>query len=183
MAATTSDPIILLDTPIVAASFAVSKIGPHVEREKQLWRQTVSKLAENISPKCLIRVPTPACFELMAMNQDWYNFISNSSDDFFRFAHSYISSKIIAIAAQYAFSTNCTSYDGGKQKIKTMDPFIAAYVIHGNHYLITTNQQDFPESHFSVVDTAIMVLSGKTAPYRTIIYLLQPRMNLPSSSD
>ncbi len=55
-----------------------------------------------------------------------------------------------------------------------MDPLIAAYCIKSNHYLLTTNQQDFPESHFSVVGTEILILSGKNGKYRSIIYLLKP---------
>jgi hypothetical protein len=71
-----SDPIILLDTSIVAGTFAVSKKGGHVEEQKKLLQSAVLKLASLISTKCMIRVPTPVCYELMAMNREWHEFIS-----------------------------------------------------------------------------------------------------------
>jgi len=169
-----SEPIILLDTPIVAGSFAVSKKGNHVESEKILWRNAVKKLASSVSSKYLIRVPTPVCYELMAMNKQWFDFIYDSQSDVFRYSHVGISNEYIVTAAEYSFSTICTYHDGTQQKMKTMDPLIAAYCIKGNHYLLTTNQQDFPESHFTVIGTEIMVLSGQNGKYRSIIYLLKP---------
>lgn len=174
-----SDPIILLDTSIVAGCFAVSKTGNHVAEQKKLLQSAVIKLASMVSSKCMIRVPTPVCYELMAMNKEWYQFISKSKNATFRFATFSIPNDILMLAAEYSYSTSCNYFDGEKQKIKTMDPLIAAYAIKGNHHLLTTNQHDFPESHFSVVGTEILVLSGKNGRYRRIIYLLKP--NDPTS--
>lgn len=156
-----SDPIILLYTNIVAGFFAVSKSGPHVKKEMQLWEEAIAALALKVSHQCLIRVPTPVCYELMAMNKEWHDFISHSPSEIFRFAHYSIPNDVLKLAAEYSYSANCVYYDGDRQKMKTMDPLIAAYAIKGSHYLMTTNQQDFPESHFSVVDTKILTLSGK----------------------
>lgn len=170
-------PIILLDTPIVAGSFAVSKKGPHVENEKIIWKQVVIDLAKKVSDEYLIRVPTPVCYELMSMNREWYHFISTSTDSVFRFAKHPISNEILGIAAEYSFSANSVYVDGEKQKMKTMDPIIAAHSIQGGHYLLTTNQHDFPESHFSVVDTKVLTLEGKHGKYRSVVYLLKPHVS------
>ncbi|MPN40374.1 hypothetical protein SDC9_187910 [bioreactor metagenome] len=56
-----------------------------------------------------------------------------------------------------------------------MDPIIAAYSLLGKHYLLTTNQKDFPESHFSVIETRVLVLSGKAGKHRQIVFLLKPK--------
>lgn len=170
-----SDPLLLLDTPIVAGSFAISKVGPHVEVEKRLWKSAVRRLALVVSPRCMIRVPTPVCYELMAMNKEWHDFVFRSSNPTFRFAHSSIPNNVLTLAAEYSYSTNCIYYDGEKQKMKSMDPLIAAYCIKGGHYLLTTNQHDFPESHFSVEKTEILTLTGKNGKYRSIVYLLKSR--------
>lgn len=170
-----SSPIILLDTPIVAGSFAVSKIGPHVEAEKNVWKNAVKSIASSISTNCLIRVPTPVCYELMSINKEWYNFISNSQSDVFRFSSYSIPNEILKIAAHYYFSTMTMNSDGKDQKIQTMDPLIAAYCISGGHHLLTTNQHDFPESHFSLVKTEVINLRGKRGLYRSILYLLKPK--------
>lgn len=170
-----SSPIILLDTPIVAGTFAVSKIGPHVEAEKQVWRKAIHALASIVSSTSLIRVPTPVCYELMSMNREWFDYIANSRSQVFRFASSSIPNAIWKKAAEYYFTAMSINTDGRGEKMKTMDPLIAAYSLTGGHYLLTTNQHDFPESHFSVAGTKILTLTGKNGKYRTIIYLLKPR--------
>ena len=171
-----SSPIVLLDTGVVAAIFAVSKKGPHVSREKEIWLESVRTLIETVSPKCLVRVPTPVCYELMAMNQEWYDFISRSKNEVFRFSSYSISNTMLKKAAKYSFETVCLGTDGKEQKMNTMDPLIAAYSLTSGHYLLTLNQHDFPESYFSVVETKVLVLSGKEAKkYRKLLYLLKPR--------
>lgn len=170
-----SNPIILLDTTIVAGTFAISKKGSHVDSEKELWRTAVLELARGISPSCLMRVPTPVCYELMSINSAWHSFVSESKLKLFKYASYSISSAHVLFAAEYAYSANCVYHDGSNQKMKTMDPLIAAYAIKGNHYLLTTNQQDFPEKYFFVEDTRLMVLSGKSGKYRQMVYLLKPK--------
>jgi predicted nucleic acid-binding protein len=167
--------IVLLDTNIVAALFAVSKTGGHVEPEKQLWRSAVLELTQLVSAECLIRVPTPVCYELMAMNQAWFNYVNTSQDEVFRFSHNAISEKIWKEASKYYFTAKCFNSDGKEEKIRTMDPIIAAYSLLGKHYLLTTNQKDFPESHFSVIETRVLVLSGKAGKHRQIVFLLKPK--------
>lgn len=170
-----SDPIILLDTPIVAGSFAVAKSGSHVEPQKAIWKAAVSQLASKVSSRCMIRVPTPVCYELMAMNKEWHDFILKSPDDIFRFARYSIPSEVLVLAAKYSYTAQCIYYDGEKQKMKSLDPLIAAYALNGKHHLMTTNQQDFPESHFAVVDTEVLTLPGKNGTYRSMVYLLKPK--------
>jgi hypothetical protein len=177
-----SDPIILLDTPIVAGSFAVSKIGPHVPAEKTIWRNAIVTIAKSVSPTCMIRVPTPVCYELMSMNKDWFKFIQQSSSAVFRFSTYSIPKLIWQKAAEYYYTAMCVNPDGKGEKMKTMDPLIAAYSLTGGHYLLTTNQQDFPESHFSVEKTEVLTLTGKNGKYRTILYLLKPKAKQVTSS-
>ena len=168
-------PIVIFDTMIVAAVFAVSKKGSHVENEKQIWRKAVKEIVTTVSPTLQARVPTPVCYELMAMNKEWYSHITESQLPFFRFCKTEIPNSILRVAAQYAVETNCTSTDGEKQKMKTMDPLIAAYAITDKMYILTTNQHDYPETHFSVSEVKVLSLIGKNGPYRTVLYLLKPK--------
>lgn len=169
-----SNPIVLLDTNIVAGLFSVSKLGPHVEHEKKIWRDAVRSLILTVSSKCLARVPTPVCYELMSINKRWYSFITTSKENLFQFSAGGINNDVLMKAAEYSLQTFCVSPDGKEQKIKTMDPLIAAYSLIAGHYILTLNQQDFPESHFTVAGTKVITLSGKTAKYRVILYLLKP---------
>lgn len=171
---TLSKSVILLDTPIVAGVFAVAKSGPHVSQDKKLFMFAIRQLSSLVGENFLVRVPTPVCYELMSMNNVWYQFIDKSTNPVFSWAHSQIENEILLIAARYSFSANCNSYDGDRQKMKTMDPLIAAFCIKNDHYLLTTNQQDFPESHFSYVGSQVLVRSGRAGSYRSVLYLLKP---------
>ncbi len=159
---------------VVAALYAVSKTGSYVEKEKRLWQEAVMSLVSNISPECLIKVPTPVCYELMAMNQSWYDHVTRYPKPLFSPASEAIPNTVIKKAAHYSFETNCNSFDGEKQKMKTMDPLIAAYSLLGGYYILTMNQHDFPESHFTVRNLQILSLQGKNGKYRSILYLLKP---------
>ncbi len=165
--------IILLDTMVVAGWFAVSRpIQEHIDA----WETALQNLMSH-APESTLQVPTSVCFELMCWNEPWRNKIVNENLTIFRY-HSYsITSDILEIASKYSIESRVSFYDGTKHKVKSFDPITAAYCIKFGHGLITTNEKDFPESHFEVVDVEIVKLQQENrAIKREDLYLLKPRV-------
>lgn len=169
-----SKPILLLDTTIVAGLFANTKHTVSVA-DRNTWEAAVSHLAAVVSTDCLIRVPTPVCYELMCMNHEWKEFVTQSPDPIFRFAKYSITADTLQRAAEYHLAAVPANTLGKPEKKKTMDSLIAAYALQGGHYLLTANEKDFPPTHFEVIETKTLTLSATNRiKHRKTICLLKP---------
>lgn len=160
---------------VVAGVFSITKKHDKIEQHKAEWKRAIGSLVSKLSGPYLLRVPTPVCFELMCWNKEWRDFILNGSSPVFRFATNYISNEILLIASKYSIESKITFFDNNSHKVKTMDPLIAAYGIQGGHYVLTENQQDFPETHFDVVTCEVLLLDQPKGIERRILYLLKPK--------
>lgn len=157
---------------VVAGLYAVTNpITQHIEE----WKKAVQSLDSKIDEECLFRAPTPVCFELMCWNNEWKKKVLNGKLALFNYANYSIVNKVLLKAADYRIKAQA-SIDGKTHKIKSLDPIIAAYAILYNHYLLTTNQEDYPESFFEVINCEVMKFRGKDGKYsRQVLYLLKPR--------
>jgi len=170
--------VILLDTMVVAGMFAVTKQGGGVEwieGRKKNWRTAVDNLTAKVGEGVILKVPTPVCYELMCWNEGWYKQVTSGRNPVFAYAKNNIHSKFLLMAARYSVECRVEYFDSTKYKVKTMDPLVAAYSMVFGYYLLTENQKDFPESHFSVVEIEPLVLKEKKGQVRKVLYLLQPK--------
>ncbi len=167
--------IILLDTMVVAGIFAVTKKHEKIEQHKAEWKRAIKSIISEIANPYL-RVPTPVCFELMCWNKEWRNFILNDKRKIFQFAYYPVTNDVIMTATEYAVNCQMEFFDGAVHKVKTVDPLIAAYSLLGGHYILTENQQDFPESYFKIVKCEILLLDQRKGGLnRRVLYLLKPK--------
>jgi len=173
-------PYILLDTMVVAGIFALTKKGDSTERNKREWKRAVSKLREGIEYQGITVSPS-VCFELMCWNKDWFEFVATNSKKIplFNYSNEPIKNDILQIAAKYSYKcgenySGCAADDNFK--LKSMDPITAAYSIKHNHYILTENQRDFPESYFQLVAVEQLILFAKNdKKYRRFLCLIKPK--------
>lgn len=170
-------PIVLLDSMVVAGVFALTKKGAGIDERRNTYKEAITNIISYFEPnKCLLRVPTPVCFELMCWNEEWKNFVLNSKLPMFYFAKHSITYDILQTASEFSINSNTCKYDESAHKIKSLDSIIAAYSILNRHFILTENQKDFPESHFNLISSKMMLLKQeKGYPPRTFLYLLEPR--------
>lgn len=161
---------------VVAGVFALTKKGDDITERKNTYKAAIIDLVTALGPSYLLRVPTPVCFELMCWNQVWKDFVLNSKSQLFFFAKHSITSEVLNAAAKFSIDSNTCKYDEKTHKIKSLDSIIAAYGIINGHYILTENQKDFPESHFELVESRMMLLKQQDGyPPRTFLYLLRPK--------
>lgn len=168
---------VLLDTMVVLGFYGSrtsSFQGGKSDADK--WQKTIETLLGRLNVSNFrITVPTPVCYELTCHGSAWKDFFPQEPD-IFRYAEAYISHDILKRAAEYSLSIHPMKADGKEGKVKTMDPIIAAYSLDLKYYLLTENQQDYPEPYFSLVATEAVVLTDKTGnKYRRLIHLLKPK--------
>ncbi|MEK7079320.1 MAG: hypothetical protein AAB929_04585 [Patescibacteria group bacterium] len=169
-------PIILLDSMVVAGVFALTKSGNNIDERKNTYKAVIIDLVSILGKSYLLSVPTPVCFELMCWNEIWKNFVLNSKSQLFFFAKHSITSDVLQTAAEFSIKSNTCRYDEKIHKIKSLDSIIAAYGISNGHYILTENQKGFPESHFELIGSRVMLLKQHEGyPPRTFLYLLKPR--------
>lgn len=172
----TNQPIVLLDSMVVAGIYALTKKGADFDERRNTYKSTVTELIELIDGKSLVRVPTPVCFELMCWNKEWRNFVLNSNIPLFYFAKHSITSDILCAASLFSIESNICRYDEKVHKIKSLDAIIAAYSLVNKYFILTENQSDFPESHFQLVGTRMMLLKQRDEGTRRVfLHLLKPR--------
>lgn len=169
---------VLLDTMVVAGLFAVTKNkDKYAQSNKTEWERVIASLFKKCGlTDCRLSIPNSVCYELMSMNQGWFNFISENSDDLFRFSRTHINNDVLAFAAKYSFESQTQNEDGKFDKVKGLDPITAAYSIMYDYYLITENLKDFPDSYFEVIALESAILDGQKGRYRKILALLKPRL-------
>lgn len=173
---------ILLDTMIVLGVYALPKPGQTQLPDEKEWRTALNNILQKIPAVSLYKltIPTPVCYELLCHGPGWSNYILQNEDEMFRFAKADIKNNILQKAAKYTLDVDPINPDGHDGKMRTMDPLIAAYALQFDYYLLTENQQDYPEPYFSVIATEPLVLKNKSGKhYRRLLHLLKP--NLESS--
>ena len=162
---------------VVGGIFAISKPDTKPQRENKItWRNSINKLVDKArvdNPQFI--VPTPVCFELMTMNQSWKNFILDNTSGVFRYAQYGISSSILKRAAEYSFTSRIKFSDNSSYKVKSFDPIIAAYSLEYGFPIITENQKDYCESHFSVGAVEPVILNAQINQERRYISILLPK--------
>ena len=174
----TNQSIILLDSMVVAGIYALTKKGVDIDERKNTYKSTVTELVNLIDNKSLICVPTPVCFELMCWNKEWRNFVLNSDSPLFYFAKHSITNDVLLQASLFSIESNTCKYDEKVHKIKSLDAIIAAYSLINTYYVLTENQSDFPESHFQLVGTRMMLLKQKDEGVRRVfLHLLKPKQS------
>ena len=179
---------ILLDSNVIAGVIAFGKDG-NVSKKSEInsneWIRSISKLTALINKdpdNTRLIVPTPICYELMAWSEKWFKIVTEAKEYQHYFAYSSydITNKFIKTAARYAYESQIRKgSDNENNKIKTMDPLLAAYSIKFNYPIITLNKCDFPNSHFEVIGIDLLNLISSNdllnRRHRSILYLLKPK--------
>lgn len=165
---------------IVLGMFALPGPGRAQLPDEKKWQAAFRNILQRIpitSPYELV-ISTPVCYELLCHGPDWKKSILDNQNDMFRFAKADIKNKILQKAAQYTLDVDPVNPDGRDGKMKTLDPMIAAYALEFGYYLLTKNQQDYPDPYFSIVATEPLVLKNKNGrQYRRMLHLLRPQAN------
>jgi len=172
-----SKPEALLDTMVVAGLFAVTKTkDKYIQSDKAEWKRAIESLfTKSGITEFRLSIPISVCYELMSINRGWFDFISQNSDELFRFSRTRIDNEVLAYAAKYSFEGQTQNDDGKYDKVKGFDPITAAYSLMYGYYIITENLKDFPDSHFEVIALEPTILNGQKGKYRKILALLKPR--------
>ena len=161
---------------VVAGVIALTKKGTDIAERKNTYKSAIVDLVSILGSSYLLRIPTPVCFELMCWNEVWKDYVLNSKSQLFFFAKHSITSEILQVAAEFSITSNTCRYDEKRHKIKSFDSIIAAYGILNGHYILTENQKDFPESHFELIGSRMILLKQQEGyPPRTFLYLLKPK--------
>lgn len=168
-------PICLLDTMVVAGLFAIKK-KENIDQHKTEWNRAIISLSSKIGSKCLFRVPTPVCYELMCWCVEWRDIIIKKKSSIFHFSTYDIDNEILNSASKYSIESQIDFYDESCHKVKSLDPLVAAYSLKYGYYLLTENQKDFPDSHFNIIGVETLVLNQKKGSGRRFLYLLQPKV-------
>lgn len=173
--------IVLLDTG-VAAGF-LSNNRPLAKQWEQLLVQVLIQV-----PQSKVAIPTPVWFELAQWSTDWHKKIQleiekkslGTSSPLYEYAVYNIANSVLMDAAFYRCCClgRQNSSDTGEmknkvEKISFIDSIIAAYSLKFNHYVLTLNQQDFPEKFFVLKDVLISPRGSKLD--RQFAYFLQPK--------
>lgn len=163
---------------VVGGLFALSKaITSSSDINKTAWGNAILQLqADSDLLDHTLCAPTSVCYELMSMNRTWKDFILTSRNNLFTYATYNISNQILQRAAEYSYSSRAVFVDNSTYKSKSLDPITAAYSLENGYPIITENQKDFAESHFTILAVTPVVLQVKQGRERRLISLLAPKI-------
>lgn len=170
--------IILLDTGIVGGMLS------DVNGTSSKWNELVENMLGKI-PGSKYVVPTPVWYEIAQWHPDSYKTtqekIKIGCPDIYQYANYTITNNILMDAAWYKcqtrLSTNNPDTKGtankNKDKISMTDALIAAYCLRYGYYVLTLNNQDFPEKFFEII--CIKNAPSTTDYQRDFAALLKPK--------
>lgn len=153
------------------------------------WQQLITDILPKI-PNGKIAVPTPVWFELAQWAPEWHKKIqeeianrnSGHPNPLYEFAGYSITNSILMDAALYRCccrsqqnTSDLATLKGDKEKISFIDSIIAAYCLKFGYYLLTLNQQDFPEKFFELKDTQLSPRGNQLN--RQFACLLKPKIS------
>lgn len=175
--------ITLLDTGVVGGLLSNNS------QKQKVWNQFVTEMIQKIS-NCRFVIPTPVWLEIAQWNTSWYRKVLQEisskgvsvQNPLFESAGKYIANPIIMDTALYLCMTrekqhkeDCDGIHKTKNKISFIDAIIASYCLKFGHFIITLNQQDFPDKFFEIVDMKSCPRSNGLT--REFAWLLKPRVS------
>lgn len=170
--------IVLLDTGIVGG------ILSEVDGASLPWNNLVEEMLEKVDDSRYV-VPTPVWFEIAQWHPGSYKSVQEKiaagSPGIYQYAGYTIPNNILMDAAWYKCQTRSKDNNpdtrgtagGNKDKISLTDALIAAYCLRYGYYVLTLNNQDFPEKFFEIVHVANS--PSTTEHQRDFAVLLKPR--------